>query len=470
MPNRNNVQRTEDQAPLSKKERLSYCAGEVATCSMFAFFTSLLVYFYTDVIQISPGVVGLIVGLSQLFNGSSDLMAGMIIDRTKSRFGHARAWLLRIAGPYFLGILLLIAIPPVHPKAQAVYIFFTYNLMVTVIFTLTQIPYSSLITYMTRSQSERAGTNILRMTISPLANMAITLLFLPIVNRLGGGQRAWIVCTAVYGAICSLLLLWCFFFTRERVKIPAEQTEANIPLRTTLSAIFHNKYFIIVFFFLFSLAFYQTLAGTMLTYYCKVFLNTENLMGVINAGSQFMMVIVTPIVGHFSYLTSKRNWCYLGAFCIIVGALLILPFSRSLPIIFLSALIRGAGLACEYAMMYTMVADVVEYGHWKTGLRTPSAIQSAVTSGQKFGQGISSALIAGNMGFVGYNGSLAAAQQPASARAAIFFVFILGMIIVAAAVIFILSFYHLDKEYPTMIKDLLERESCSNTSFENPLT
>lgn len=118
--------------------------------------------------------------------------------------------------------------------------------------------------------------------------------------------------------------------------------ETKLPLRTSLSAIFHNKYFIIVFFFLLSLAFYQTLAGTMLTYYCKVFLSNENLMGVINAGSQITMVVVTPIVGHFSYLTTKRNWCYLGSIMIIAGALLIPIFPYSLTVIFLSALIRGA--------------------------------------------------------------------------------------------------------------------------------
>lgn len=204
----------------------------------------------------------------------------------------------------------------------------------------------------------------------------------------------------------------------------------------------------------------------MLTYYCKNFLGTENLMGVINFACQIMMVVCTPIIGLLIHKMSKRNWCVFGAVCIIVGALIIPLGPTSVPVVFGGTLLRGVGLACEYAMMYTMVADVVEYGQWKTGMRTPSAIQSAVTSGQKFGQGICSAAIGAIMSWAGYNGVASAAEQTQKALDTVYNLFVYGMVATAIFIIVILLFYHLDKEYPKIMKDLLAREKAAKEAAE----
>lgn len=156
---------------LSMNEKLSYSMGEVATCAMFALFTTLLVFFYTDVVGVSPATVGTIIAISQVFNGASDICAGFIVDRTRSKHGRVRPWLLWMAIPYTVASVLLMTVPQISGMAQAIYIFITYNLMLTVVYTLTQLPYATLVTYMTRDQNERASANVVRMTISPLANM-----------------------------------------------------------------------------------------------------------------------------------------------------------------------------------------------------------------------------------------------------------------------------------------------------------
>ena len=446
---------------LSLGEKLSYSMGEVATCAMFALFTTLLVFFYTDVVGVSPATVGLIIAVSQVFNGISDIAAGFLVDRTRSKYGRVRVWLLRMAVPYTVAAVLLMTVPKVGAMAQAIYIFFTYNLMLAVVYTLTQLPYATLVTYMTRNQHERAQANIIRMAISPLANMAMTLGFLPLVELLGGGQQAWIKATAIYGVACSLLLLWCFFFTKERVQVVDDANGEKLPLKTAITVLFKNKYFILAFLFFFALAFYQTVAGTMLTYYCKSFLGGEDVMGVINSACQIMMVVVTPLLGLLLHKMTKRNWCIFGAICIIAGAMVVPLGPTSIPVVFGGTLLRGVGVACEYAMMYTMVADVVEYGQWKTGMRTPSAIQSAVTSGQKFGQGICSAAIGGIMSWAGYNGVLSAAEQTPRALETVYNLFVYGMVATALFMIVVLLFYHLDKEYPQIMQELLQREKQS---------
>ncbi|MGN0427708.1 MAG: MFS transporter, partial [Agathobacter sp.] len=116
-------------------------------------------------------------------------------------------------------------------------------------------------------------------------------------------------------------------------------------------------------------------------------------------------------------------------------------------------------------MIFTMIADAIEYGQWKTGLRTAGAIQSATTSGQKFGQGIGSALIGFIMQNAGYEGSMAA--QSERALVTIQNLFIYGVALLGIIMIVILLFYKLDKEYPTIIKELLEREQKQKEKIGN---
>lgn len=287
--------------------------------------------------------------------------------------------------------------------------------------------------------------------------MAVTLGFLSIVNKLGGGQQAWIKTVAIYGIVCSLLLLWCFFFTKERVHVVDESGGEKLPIKTSIRVLARNKYFIIAFLFFFALAFYQTISGTMLTYYCKYFLGTESLMGTIDSAGRIMMLIVIPAIGLVIHKMTKKNWCIVGAICIIVGSLVVIVAPTSVPVIFGGSLLRGAGLSFEYAMMYTMVADVVEYGQWKTGIRTPSLIQSAVTSGQKFGSGICSAAIGIIMSWSGYDGTMKVLDT--MAMDTIYNLFVYGMAATGVFIIIVLCFYQLDKNYHAMMEDLIKRES-----------
>ena len=147
-------------------EKFAYGCGEISTNIVFTIATSLLVMFYTDVAHVSAAVIGMIIAISQVFNGVSDIAAGFIIDRTRSKYGRARVWMLRMSVPYAIAAVLLITVPQIGAMAQAIYIFITYNLMLTVVYTLFQLPFATTMTYMTRDQNERAKINIIRMAMS----------------------------------------------------------------------------------------------------------------------------------------------------------------------------------------------------------------------------------------------------------------------------------------------------------------
>lgn len=444
---------------LSFREKFCYGCGEISCNFVFTVITALLVTFYTDVIGVPAATIGIIIAISQLFNGASDICAGFIVDRTRSKHGRARVWELRMAIPYAVAAVLLMTVPQVGALAKAIYIFITYNLMLTVVYTMFQLPFATSLSYMTRSQTERAKVNVVRMAMSPIGNIVVTLTFLPLINKMGGGQDAWVKLTAVYGIISAALMLVCFFNTKERVKVLDDVGGEKIPLKKSIPALFKNKYFIILFLFFVLIALYQTFSGTMLTYYCKWNLGNDELLGIINFAGQIMMCISIPFIGLIIHKLSKRNWAIIGGILIAAGSLIVMLGPDNVPLIWVGSFMRGLGTAPIYTVMFTMITDAIEYGQWKTGLRTPGAIQSAVTSGQKFGQGIGSAMIGFIMQAGGYHSEAGVAVQNQQAMDTIHNLFVYGVAVIGLGIVILMLFYHLDKEYPKVMKELLAREA-----------
>lgn len=374
-------------------EKFAYGCGEISTNIVFTIATSLLTMFYTDVAHVSAATIGMIIAISQIFNGASDICAGFIVDRTRSKYGRARVWMLRMSGPFG-------------------------NILVTLLF-----------------------TRILKMM--PNGGM--------------DSQKNWVILTAIYAIGAALMMLFCFVNVRERVVVKDEAAGDKVPLKKALPALFKNKYFILLFLFFVSFAMYQTFQGTMATYYCKWIIGDTDIIGNVNTACYGITIVATLLLGKVMHLTSKRNWCIIGALFIIAGSLLLILNPTSVALVTFGGLLRGIGMTPILGMIFTMIADSIEYGQWKTGLRTAGAIQSATTSGQKFGQGIGSALIGFIMQGNGYNGDMAV--QSAHTLQTISNLFIYGIAILGAIMIVILLFYHLDKEYPKIIRELLERES-----------
>jgi GPH family glycoside/pentoside/hexuronide:cation symporter len=370
--------------------------------------------------------------------------------------------------PYAVAAVLLMSVPSqIGGFAQAVYIFITYNLMLTVVYTLFQLPFATTMTYMTRKQEERSSINIVRMAMSPIGNIMITLVFTRILSVMPDGgaanQRNWIILTAIYATVAAAMMLFCFASVRERVQVLDEYGEEKVPLKKAVPALFQNKYFIMLFLFFVSFAMYQTFSGTVTTYYCKWVIGDMAVIGNVNTACYGITIIATLGLGRIMHLTTKRNWCVLGALFIIIGSLIVLVNPTSIIVITIGGLLRGIGMTPILGMIFTMIADSIEYGQWKTGIRTAGAIQAASTSGQKFGQGIGSALIGAIMAASGYNGE--AASQTEHALETISSLFVYGVALLGFLMIIVLLFYRLDKEYPLVMRELMARESIKDISI-----
>lgn len=442
---------------ISMREKIAYGLGDTSCNIVVGLTTSLLTFFYTDYIGVSVQMIGLIILISRFFDGGSDIVMGLIVDRTRSKYGKARPWVLWASIPYAIGCVLLFTVPPASDMVKAIYIFITYNFIQTVCYTALNLPYSSLAALMTRNQYERGSINAIRMALSPFGRILATAVTLPLVKLLGNDQRAWIMAAAIYGAIALALLLFCFLGTKERVQLAAEQADTKVPIGTSMKALLKNKYWALGLLLWAMLSVYMTLSGTSLSYYSKWILGNSLLTSPLYLAEQIPCIVLTFFIPLALQKVSKRNLALAGAIICIIGQLGLMFNDHSFAFAMVSAICRGIGQAPLMGVVFSFIADSVEYGQYKTHLRLEGLIYSAASVGSKLGGGLMSAAFGWILGWAGYDG-LQAVQSAGTLRT-ISALFVWGPIIVWGVTAVILLFHRLEKEYPAIMKELSEREA-----------
>ncbi|MDR3596844.1 MFS transporter [Clostridium sp.] len=438
-------------------ERLAFGCGDLANNVVYSAISTFLLFYYTDVIGVSAAAVGTIMLISRFLDCIADLAMGVVVDRTKSKYGKARPWILRMAVPFAIGAVLLFSVPmSLGENAKLVYIFITYNLVSTIIYTSINVPYATLNALITQDQYERSVLSIFRMILATVGSMGIAMLTLPVVKLFGNNPRAWSLTFAFFGTISVILFLFTFFGTKERVK-PAnkEQLEENIPIKVGISVLFKNKYWAMITITLVLIFIGLTINGGATVYYAQSILGNKELVGMLFTAASLAQIIAMFLVAGFIKKFGKRNVIIAGSTITILAYMIIALSGTNVQILLLGNIIKGIGLAGIGACMFAMVSDTIEYGEWKTGIRIEGLTNSASSFGFKVGGGLGAAMIGWILAAGGYVGS--AQVQSASAIFAIKSLYIYLPIIITIVQIIILFAYKLDKEYPSILQDLSER-------------
>lgn len=438
------------------KERLAYGCGDFSSNIMYSAMAAFLMFYYTDYVGVRAAVVGIIMLFSRLFDGVSDLIMGVIIDRTKSPFGKARIWILRLVIPYAIGTVLLFAVPVTWSEtAKYVYIFFSYNLAFTVLFTGINLPYATLTALMTQDQYERSVLSIFRMILATCGTLFIKTCTLPVVRFFGDDARAWTYTFVVFGALEIITFMITFLFTRERVNVSEDDKKLEVPILLGFKALVKNKYWFMATLNLILIFIAQGINGSSEVYYTKEVLGNSGLVGTFSVALQATQIVCMFFIARFVKKYGKRNVLMAGAAIMIVGYGIMGIGAESLPVLIAGCMLRGVGNAGISACMFAMVTDTIEYGEWKTGIRTEGLINSAASFGQKIGNGLSNVVMGAILAIGGYVGT--AAVQSASAITAIKVSYIYVPIVLTAVQIIVLMFYQLDKEYDSILEDIKKR-------------
>lgn len=441
--------------------RFAYGCGDTACNVVFGMISTLLTLFYTDYVGVNAATIGIVMLLSRMFDGVSDAIMGLIVERTNSKWGKSRPWILWMCVPFAISAVLLFAVPHSTVTVQAIYIFITYNFVNTICYTAINLPYSSLSAMMTRSSSERDMLSVVRMGLSPFGRILAVTCTMPVVKLFGNDQAAWIKTMAIWASIALVLLLICFWKCEEKVVIEAKEKQEKVPLKKSLKALVTNQYFwAVVILWTMQNGIY-CVTGTILPYYCKyIFHNDTWMYSTLYLTETLIIVGATFLSPMLLKRFGKRNMSLAGACLALAGQLIFCLNPTNFGFMVFSCVIRGLGLAPLNSIVFGFLGDVVEFGQWKTHIRQESLIFAGSSVGMKLGAGLTSAIITGLLSAAGYISSSAGnIQQPDGAIQMIINVYRFAPIVVWVSVIITLALYKLDKIYPKIMEELAEREA-----------
>ena len=401
----------------SLREMLCYAFGDAGCNFVWTTVGSFLTLYYTNSVGISAAAAGTLMLLTRLLDGISDLIMGSIIDRTNTRWGKARPWILWTAPLMGIGLVLLFSVPSSLPSgAKLVYAYVTYILMAAVIYTACNLAYTTLLSLMTPDPAVRSTVSSIRFFVVMIAVLAISYGATPMIEKVG-----WTGAAVVFGIIGCALLLICFFGTKERITENAQANgtvgEAKMSVIDSFKILAQNKYFVLVA-LLFVLNY---MAGGATSgagvYYASYVLGDANLFGNLILFGMVPCMFAVFVLPKLSQSLGKWK-VMMGSFVIqIVAYLLIGLFPTNLPILYAALAIKSVGQTAPMAILFALVADVVDYGELKTGKRIDGLTYSAVSFGMKVGTGLGSAVVGWALALGAYDGM--AAVQADSAITAI---------------------------------------------------
>lgn len=442
-------------AAISLKEKIAYFVGECGSCGMFYYLTiTLSTYFFTDVMHLSATTLGAIIIASRIFDGVSDLIVGSLVDRTHTRWGKARPWVLLSTLPYALAMVLLYCLPATWTTAhQVTYVVITYNLAVTICYTVENIPWGSLPALMTRDKVQRSQMHSIRMLASPLGSAIGVSTAMPLISAMGGRQQDWITVMSILAVVGILCNIFAVVVIKERVvSQPEEAAQNKKNNRKDIPSAVHNPYWWVAILITLVWNTFSVATATLTPYYTKYFLLNAQITTAINNAQT-----ITMALSAFScyWLTKKleKSTILKGTMVIsLAGQLLLISNALNLTVILVGTVLRSVGFGCMGACMFAMATDAIEYGHWFTGHRAESTTYSAVGIGNKLGVLLGSGILTILLGAAGYDGTLAV--QSASAMAMIRFLYLWTPVVLAVVTIVIMCCYRLDKRYDTVVSDL----------------
>ncbi|MBU2114062.1 MAG: glycoside-pentoside-hexuronide (GPH):cation symporter, partial [Gammaproteobacteria bacterium] len=376
---------------LSKQEKIAYGLGDTASNIIFQTVMLFLTFFYTDIFGISPAVVGSMFLLVRIIDAVTDPLMGALADKTQSRHGKYRPYLLWLALPFALCSVLAFTTPDLSANGKVIYAFATYTLLMLA-YTAINIPYSALGGVLTADPTERVSVQSYRFVFGMLGGLLVTACTLPLVNFFGDGDNAkgYQLTIAAMSLLGVVLFLLCFAGTRERVTAPADQ---QLTLRSSFASLWQNDQWRILCVAAFFLLTGMVLRTTLAIYYVKYFLGREDLITAFVTLGMLGNIAGCALAQWLSRYVDKVK-AYIGL-QLISAAICVVSFfisAEQLVLAFALYFLWGFFLQMATPLLWAKMADTVDYGQYKTGIRITGLVYSSIVFFIKLGLALGGAL------------------------------------------------------------------------------
>lgn len=418
------------QERMSLWTRISYGMGNFGGNTGMMLITSYFMYFCTDSLKLSAGIIGVLLMISKVLDGISDIVVGYIVNNTKTKYGKARFWLIVSAVPHGIAVALLFYVPAIIPgDLTYAYLFVIYLLYSAVFYTMFSISSNSLNALATKNAEDRYSMAMFFQAFGGIPVLIIGFAAIPLVELLGGGRQGWALAALLCGIISAATILWAGLAVKELPERP-EDAKDNAERTSLLAAskyLGKNKYFWFLLIINLAIYIYYGMQGTATVYFCSHVLENEAAFGWINMAIYgplvFLIYFAPPVVKKLG----ARRANVAGAAVAVIGGLLAFVNPRSLGWVLASCLLGNIGLLPQYVTMNPLVAEAAEYTKRRHGKDLTAIFYSCVSVGSKVGHGVGTALTGLILDRAGYDGALAV--QPRAAVNAIMLVFLAAPVV-----------------------------------------
>jgi GPH family glycoside/pentoside/hexuronide:cation symporter len=386
---------------ISLKEKIGYSLGDASSNLYWKTFEFYLMFFYTDVFGISAAAAGTMLAVTRIADAVADPVMGSIADRTNTRWGHFRPYILWFALPLAAAGVLTFTTPNLGSGAKLVYAYITYCLLMF-IYTAVNIPYTALTGVMTPNSLERTSISSIRFMGAFTAGVFVQYFTLKFVKFFGHGNdaRGWQLTFVLYGIMAVIMLVLCFASTKERVAPPPQQKS---DLGQDLADLFTSRAWLVLVGVLLLILAAFVIKGSASTYYFKYFVKREDLIGLflVSNGLAFLAAVSTA-----TYMAKRFGKKTLFMMAIGIGALVIagfwLPGPSELWQMFALQIVSSFVIGFNSPVVFAMFADVADDAEWRTGRRATGLVFASAIFSTKAGVAIGAVMIGLFLNYVGY--------------------------------------------------------------------
>lgn len=452
----NTVEKKEIGLVTTPIEKLCYACGDMGCNFIWGLASAFLMMYYTNSAKLNPAWVGTMMLVARVLDAFSDIIMGVVIEKTNTRWGKARPWIIIGAIPFALSIVLLLNVPAGFSEfGKQAYAFVTYVFMAVFCYTMVNLAYHSMLPRISTDQQDRSVASTIRSFGVMIVTVGINFVTPAVMEKFGGfnSQEAWTKLSVLYGVLAFIFLALCFFGTKEKI-VEKEEKKEKVSLQESLKAVATTKYFYIII-GLFVVQYITTGTGGVSIYYFTYVLERTELFGVNTLAVVIGTLISTLLVPAMFKKFSKRK-VIMGGFLLAAAATVVALFDMNNAYLYMGVnFIRAVALAPFSVNMFTLSADLVDYGEWKNGIRAEGFAFGSTSFGMKVGTGLGTAMLGWILAWGHFNAE--ATTQPGSATTAMIVCALAIPIVVYVIEAVLVYFWDIDKIFPQIQKDLTEK-------------